>query len=109
MTFQYKIETALGSGVFHAVDHVQLSRFAAVLCLSPSSGMVFTTINTHGDVISLLRERPSPHTPCGFILQIFDAVNFLVARKHRETPQQNVWEEQISMSESGSAKGLDFS
>lgn len=54
--------------------------FAEVgFCFTSSSGMVFTTIYAHGEVIYSLIVRS---TPRGLVLQIFDGANFLVAEKH---------------------------
>lgn len=67
-----------------ALDHVEVRHFAeAGFYLTPSSRMVFTTVNTHEEVICFLIVTSTPYTPRGFVLQIFDGANFLVAKKHQ--------------------------
>lgn len=67
-----------------ALDHVEVRHFAeAGFYLTPSSRMVFTTVNIHEEVICFLIVTSTPYTPRGFVLQIFDGANFLVAKKHQ--------------------------
>lgn len=46
-----------------SLDHVEMRSFAEVrFCLASSSEIVFATINRHGEVISFLIVRSTPHT-----------------------------------------------
>lgn len=75
-----------------ALHRVETRSFAEVgFCFTSSAGMVFTTIDAHGGVICfpVVRSTPTPH---GFVLQIFDGANFLVAEKEqRDTAERSVW------------------